>query len=76
MRTLFIMLACNAVGQMVNAAVLEHLTFDVDGTASVGFDASLGDAASIDTVDKFAGAGSLALSGNPAVDNAGSDVTY
>jgi len=42
---------------------LAHYTFDVDGTATVGTDAILGSAASIDPTDPAMGAGALALSG-------------
>jgi hypothetical protein len=52
----------------VQAGLLEHLTFDAAGSDPV-----LGTAASIDTVDMMAGAGSLALSGAPTTDTSGDD---
>ena len=50
------------------ASLVEHLTFDAAGSDPV-----LGAAASIDTVNLKAGAGSLALSGAPSPDTSGDD---
>ncbi|MCO6044661.1 LamG domain-containing protein [Aeoliella sp. ICT_H6.2] len=55
------------------AALVTHYTFDADATASVGLDATLGSAASIDNTDFAMGGGSLALSGAPTTDTAGED---
>lgn len=60
-----------AVGSQ--AGLLAHYTFDTDGTASAGADATLGTAASIDPTDFQAGGGSLLLSGAPGTETAGDD---
>lgn len=57
----------------VSAELIEYLTFDVDGTATVGFDTVLGTAASIDTLNTKVGVGCLALSGAPVTETNGSD---
>ncbi len=52
--------------------LIAHYTFDVDGTATVGADATLGSAASI-TNEARVGGGALALSGTPSPDTEGND---
>ncbi len=64
-----VVLAASASGQ----GLIAHYTFDVDGTATVGTDASLGTAASIDNLDAKVGGGSLYLSGMPTTDTTGDD---
>jgi|GEM_PF-7046195 len=54
------------------AALIAHYTFDADGTAAVGADATLGDAATIDNTSSAVGAGSLLL-GGPVTDGAGNN---
>ncbi|WP_425399016.1 LamG-like jellyroll fold domain-containing protein [Aeoliella sp.] len=68
--TLHFSLHLAAVSQ---AALIAHYTFDTDGTASVGADATLGAAASIDNTDFAVGTGALALSGAPTSDTPGAD---
>ena len=53
--------------------LLAHYTFDVDGTATIGADAVLGAAASIDALDPVIGVGALALSGAPDPETTGND---
>ena len=60
--------AASASGQ----GLIAHYTFDVDGTATVGTDATLGSAASI-VSDAVVGGGSLYLSGAPTTETAGDD---
>ena len=68
MKKLLIGLYVLGMFAMANAGLLEHLTFDAASSDPV-----LGTAASIDTVDMVAGAGSLALSGAPTGDTKGDD---
>lgn len=74
MKKQLLMLAAFTVAATVasHASLVAHYTFDVDGTATVGMDATLGDAASITATSKV-GAGALALSGAPTVDGSGDD---
>jgi len=60
-------------GSSSYASLIAHYTFDIDGSATVGTDAALGDAASIDTANAKVGAGALSLSGAPTVDGSGND---
>ncbi len=59
MKRLVIGMLIMAVAGMVNAGIVEHLTFDVDGTASVGTDATLVGGATIVAGGKAGGALSL-----------------
>jgi len=65
--------ACCVAGG-ANAALVAHYTFDADGTASAGTDATLGEAASIDNTNFVAGGGSLLLDPTAiTTDTAGAD---
>ncbi|MCO6044660.1 LamG domain-containing protein [Aeoliella sp. ICT_H6.2] len=55
------------------AVLVAHYTFDTGGGATVGTDATLGGAATIDNTNYLVGTGSLALSANPGTDTAGDD---
>lgn len=71
--TLLLAAVCGVAGQS-DASLIAHYTFDVDGSAAVGMDATLGEAASIDTTDARVGAGSLLLDPTAIVtDTAGND---
>ncbi len=59
MKKLLYLMMCLAAISMANAEIVEHLTFDVDGTASVGTDATLVGGASIVTGGIAGGALSL-----------------
>lgn len=57
----------------VQAALIAHYTFDEDGTATVGSNATLGVNASISTTTTAVGAGSLALVPGGTPDTSGDD---
>lgn len=71
--TLLLGAACCVAGT-ANAALVAHYTFDSDGSATVGTDATLGEAASIDNSNFVAGGGSLLLNPNAIItDTSGAD---
>ncbi len=71
MKNMFILLLILCVGSMVQAGIVNHLTFDVDGTASVGTDATLVNGAGI--VSEGMAGGALSLDG---VDDYATTVGY
>jgi hypothetical protein len=71
--TLLLGAACS-VAASANAGLIAHYTFDSDGSATVGTDATLGEGASIDNTNFVAGGGSLLLDPNAIVtDTSGAD---
>ena len=66
MKKLFFLMLCLATVSLTNAGTVEHLTFDVDGTATVGSDATLVAGAAITT-------GGLGISGEALIISAEGD---